>query len=102
MPLRYVPLLILAFGALIVGWGIWNEWRHPPRLMATGEIAVDNAPGARPERLTLATRKIAVGAVVREEVRLPGGSWIDCAGDCGRAVRVGLTHVFEEQQRRGR
>jgi hypothetical protein len=35
------------------------------------------------------------------EVRLPGGSWIDCAGDCREKLRETTIDFWIEQQNRG-
>ncbi|HXF54948.1 MAG TPA: hypothetical protein VNK52_12560 [Hyphomicrobiaceae bacterium] len=35
------------------------------------------------------------------EVRLPGGSWIDCAGDCRDKLRESTIDFWEEQNNRG-
>ena len=102
MPLQVAPFLILALAAAIIGYGVWYQAQNPPRVVATGTLEVANANGARPERLTLDTRTVEIGTIRREEIQLPGGNWIDCAGDCRQAVRVALTHVFEEQQKRGK
>lgn len=36
-----------------------------------------------------------------QEVRLPGGSWIDCKGDCRETLREETVDFWERQERRG-
>ena len=100
MRLQLAPVLILAVAAALIGYGLWWQARHPPRVVSTGVLAVPAAGAAH--RIILDTRVIDSGGIRHEEVRLPGGSWIDCGGDCRQAVRRSSTHVFEEQQSRGR
>lgn len=102
MNLRHAPYLIALLGLAIVAWGLWNEHAHPPRVIASGAIEVDNIHGATPGRLRLATRTLEIGTVRRLEIELPNGTWIDCAGDCPRAVRSALTAIWDEQQKRSR
>jgi hypothetical protein len=98
MQLSSAPVLILALGAAIVGYGVWYQLKNPSRVVATGSIQVPNAHGATPDTLQLDTLVIAIGTIRREQVRSPGGIWFECNGDCRQAVRAGITHVFEEQQ----
>ena len=36
--------------------------------------------------MTLETRVVMVGSVRLEEIRMPNGTWIDCAGDCRKTA----------------
>lgn len=36
-----------------------------------------------------------------QEVRLPGGSWIDCKGDCRETLREETVDFWERQEQRG-
>lgn len=100
MPLKYAPFLILALAAAIIGHGLWYRAQHPALVIATGVLEVANAHGAKPQTLILETRDVQIGSVMRREIRTPAGNWIDCGGDCRKAIRVALTHVFDEQQER--
>lgn len=96
MPMKLAPFLILAIGLGIVAFGLWNERRNPPRITATGEVkVVDRKTG---QTHLLETREITIGAVKKEEVRLPTGTWIDCRGDCRDAVRREHFEFWDEQQ----
>lgn len=97
--IRLAPFVILGLGAGIVAWGLWNKRQHPPRIVASGRIEVEDKATGR--RLTLATRDVEIGAIRTTEVELPGGTWIDCAGDCREAVRQQLLEFWDEQRRRG-
>lgn len=83
----------------IAAYGIWYHARHPARVVTTGSVRVED-PRAR-RTLTLRTRTLENGAIRRQEVELPNGTWIDCGGDCAGAVKRGYTEFWEEQQRKG-
>lgn len=97
--IRLAPILILALGGGIIAWGLWNRSQHPTRVVATGRIEIDDRVNGR--KLLLATRTLENGGVRREEVQLPGGTWIDCGGDCREAVRKEYLEFWDEQRRRG-
>lgn len=99
MNLRLAPYLITFLALAIVAWGLWNERTHPQRVVASSTIEVDNSHGAAPARLRLAIRTVEIGTVRRDEIELPNGTWIDCAGDCHHAVRAALTAIWDEQKR---
>lgn len=102
MNLRHAPYLIALLGLAVVAWGLWNERTHPPHIVASSTIEVDNIHGATPGRLRLATRTLEIGTVRRQEIELPNGTWIDCAGDCHQTVRASLTAIWDEQLKRSR
>lgn len=69
----------------VLALGLWYQQRHPREIVATGEIRVESK--ARPgSPMTLATRTVAIGPARIQEVRMPNGTWIDCAGDCRKAA----------------
>lgn len=49
--------------------------------------------------------EVVVGQVRRgrwgQEVRLPGGTWIDCKGDCRETLREETVDFWERQEQRG-
>jgi hypothetical protein len=84
MPVRIAPLLIFAAGIVVVGYGVLYRHQHPPRIVATSTLTVtDPASG---QATQFSRRTIEIGSVRLEEVQLPGGTWIDCGGDCREAV----------------
>lgn len=98
MPLKYVPYLILALAAGIVGFGVWYQRQHPPRVIATGTLSIESPAGSV---LRFETRVVEIGMFRRTELRLPNGTWIDCAGDCREAVLRDHLAVFEKMREHG-
>jgi hypothetical protein len=84
MPVRIVPLLILAAGLAVVGYGILYRRRNPPHIVATSKLTL--ADPASGQTIQFSIRTIEMGSVRLEEVQLPGGTWIDCGGDCRETV----------------
>ena len=85
MSIKLAGLLLGAAMLAILGYGLWYHWVHPRQIVATGSVRVESR--ARPGGpMTLKTRVVLVGAVRLEEVEMPNGTWIDCAGDCRKAA----------------
>lgn len=97
--MRFAPLLILALGLGIVGYGVWYRSQHPARVVETGSVDVEDKRSGR--RLTFETRVVEIGTLRQTEVRLPSGSWVDCGGDCRQALRRELLDVWDERMRNG-
>ena len=91
--------MLLAIAMLVIlAAGLWHRYGQPRRIVASGTVRVaperDSAAGA-----TLRTRVVMQGTVRIEEVELPGGTWIDCAGDCARAAREAGPDFWESVRR---
>lgn len=99
MSLKFAAALLALLMVAIAAWGIWYQRAHPARILATGSVRVEDARTRT--SLILRTRTLEFGAVRRQEVELPNGTWIDCGGDCADAVKRGLTEFWDDQQRRG-
>lgn len=97
--MRLAPLLILALGLGIVGYGLWYRQQHPPRVIGHGSVEVEDPRTGR--RATFATRTVEIGAIRQVEIQLPSGTWVDCTGDCAAALRRELLDVWSEMQKRG-
>lgn len=102
MPLKLVAVLIAIVGIAIVGWGVWYRQQHAREIVATGLMRVESR--ARPGAVqTLKTRTVRIGAIRLDEIELPNGTWIDCAGDCRRAAQDAGPDFWDAQARdRGR
>lgn len=88
-----VAIVMLA----VLAAGLWYQWRYPPRVVATGQVrmtAMDGGPA-----LTLRTRVVERGSTRLQEVELPGGTWIECRGDCERTVREAGPDLWETIRR---
>lgn len=89
--------VIFALGiAAVLAFALWYQQRHPRVITASGTITVASK---RPPfgSLTLNTRDVTINGVTFKEVELPGGTWIDCAGDCQLAVRNAREDFWDTQ-----
>jgi hypothetical protein len=102
MNLRSVAALIAIAGAATAAYGLWYRAAHPTRVVRDGDLMVKRGSGATAERVRLRIRTLANGTVTRDEIELPGGTWIDCAGDCAKSAASALDDLWQDQQRRSR
>ena len=78
-----VLVALLVFGVLT--FALWYQQRYPRQIVSTGSIRVESK--SRPGNpMALETRRVRVATQEFSEVRMPNGTWIDCAGDCRKAV----------------
>jgi hypothetical protein len=96
--MRPVALLCVVGLAAFLTFGIWYSLAHPRVMIAAGIVTVTSQ---RPpfKSITLATRDVEINRIRFREVELPGGTWIDCAGDCPVAVRRAREDFWETQER---
>ena len=98
MTVKTAGLLLALVMLAVLAAGLWHQFSNPRRIVATGEVRLvgTDQPSAG---ITLATRVVMVGSVRLEEVRMPNGTWIDCARDCGRAAREAGPEFWETIRR---
>lgn len=97
MSLKWAAIGIAVLGLIIAGYGIVGQIINPPRTLSVGNIEV-RGPGAIGKKQLL-TRTVAVGSIVRSEVELPNGTWIDCSGDCRAAARKATVEFWDAQRK---
>ena len=94
-------------GALLVGglilavlvFVLWYQQRYPRVIVSTSSVRVASAKqGGSP--MTLQTRVVGIADVRFEEVRMPNGTWIGCAGDCRKAALDAGPDFWDAQARR--
>ncbi|MEZ5817981.1 MAG: hypothetical protein R3D44_12950 [Hyphomicrobiaceae bacterium] len=91
--------LLLALGMLaILATGLWYRYGQTRRIVGTGTVRVTDG-GSGATAVVLRTRVVAFGSVRVEEVERPGGSWIDCGGDCAKAAREAGPDFWETVRR---
>lgn len=98
MTVKMGGLLLALVMLAVLAAGFWHQYRNPRRIVATGQVRVTSPTQPGPA-VTLATRVVMVGSVRLEEVGLPGGTWIDCAGDCAKAAREAGPEFWETVRR---
>ena len=90
-------ILVLA----VLAFGLWYQQQYPRQILHTGSIAVD-AKRPAGARMTLRTRDVQIRNTVFQEVEMPNGTWIDCAGDCRRAAHEAADGLWEKIERERR
>ena len=97
MPMKWIPLIVLALGVGFTGYGLRQRQLHPPRVIATGTFKFADKSGAE---LIFPKRTVAVAGFETIELQLPGGTWIDCRGDCTGTIKSEHTEFWDTQSRR--
>lgn len=98
--MKWAPWIIGIAGLAIVAYGLLLGWRHPPRVLGTASVEVEDPKTRR--RVTLRTRTVEVAGFTKTEVELPGGTWVDCTGgDCAETVRAEHFELFETLRQKG-
>jgi hypothetical protein len=99
MPLKLVPYLLFAVAVAIIGYGTYQRHLYPPTVRATGIFKLVDKTGTE---LIFPKRVVAVAGFETTEVQLPGGTWIDCRGDCGATIKSEHTEFWDSQLLRAR
>ena len=92
----------LLVGGLVLGvlaFALWYQQRYPRMILSTSSIRVASAKHGGPP-MTLETRVVAIADTRFEEVRMPNGTWIGCAGDCRKAALDAGPDFWDAQARR--
>jgi hypothetical protein len=95
--MRTVPMIAVLLIAAFAAVALWYGRQHPRVVVATGSITTTSKRTPF-QALTLATRDVEINGVRFREVELPGGTWIDCAGDCLLAVRNAREDFWDKQE----
>lgn len=94
MAIKWVPIVIAALGAGVVGYGLWKRSIDPPRVISTGTFQFADKLGTV---LIFPKRVVAVAGFETTEVQLPGGTWIDCRRDCATTIKAEYTEFWDTQ-----
>lgn len=99
--MKAAPDLIALLMAGVLAYGLYLHAEHPRRVTGHGQVTAKSrhTPG---KSVTLRTRDVAVGGTRVREVELPGGTWIDCGGDCAEAARREHLDLWETKREDGR
>ncbi|MFM9943306.1 MAG: hypothetical protein ACKVP7_27895 [Hyphomicrobiaceae bacterium] len=102
MSVKTMGVLVALLVAGVGIFGLWYQQRHPRTILSTGTVRVQSASHPGPAQV-LATRLVEVNGMRFEEVQLPSGSWLGCAGDCRKAALEAGPEFWAAQARdRGR
>jgi hypothetical protein len=96
-PIQVMPYVLLALGVAIVGYGLWRRQQDPPKVISIGSFEYKDKLGTS---LVFPKRVVAVAGFETTEVQLPNGTWIDCRGDCAKAIREEHAEIFDAQRER--
>jgi hypothetical protein len=94
MRMKLVPMAMIVLAVLGVGYGLWRREKDPPKVISTGIFQFKDKAGTE---LVFPKRLVSVAGFEKTEVQLPGGTWIDCRGDCGHAIRSEHTEFWDHQ-----
>jgi hypothetical protein len=97
--MKWAFWLIGALGLGIVAYGTYIRRIDPPTIVGESKIDVADPKGGA-AKITFRTRTVKGGGITTEQVELPGGTWIECSGDCRDAVRKATTDFWDEQRRK--
>jgi hypothetical protein len=95
MPMKLVPVVLIVSALAFVAYGQWLRNADPPRVISTGTFQFVDKAGAT---LIFAKRVVAVAGFETIQVQLPGGTWIDCRGDCAATIKAEYTEFWDHQQ----
>ena len=95
---KFFAFLLAECGLTLVAYGIWYHRPHPRDIIKTGTLNVD-PKRAGLQAVVARTRTVRVGAVLLNEIELPNGTWIDCAGDCEKAFKDATTDFWDNRER---
>ncbi len=83
---RTMAVLMAALVLGVLAFGLWYQSQHPRRILSEGQIRVTpSRSGAA--AVTLKTREIDINGARFQEIEMPNGTWVNCAGDCAKAAR---------------
>ena len=99
MSLKLVPYLLVALAIAVIAYGTWQRQKYPPQVIATSTFSFIDKSGTE---LKFPKRVVAVAGFEVTEVQLPGGTWIDCRGDCGGTIKAEYTEFWDHQMLKNR
>jgi hypothetical protein len=99
--MKYAPYLIGLLMAGVLAYGLYLQFKDPRKITGYGQIIAKSryTPG---KTATLRTRDIEGSGTTFKEVELPGGTWIDCGGDCVETARRQHLDLWETKREEGR
>lgn len=99
--MKYAPYLIGLLMAGVLAYGLYLQFRDPRKIIGHGQVTAKSryTPG---KSVTLRTRNVEGSGTTFKEVELPGGTWIDCGGDCAETVRRQHLDLWETKREEGR
>jgi hypothetical protein len=90
-----IVMIVLVLGVLAAG--LWYQSRYPREIVGTSSLVVESRR-AGGQRSTHEVRTVRIKAATFQEVRMPNGTWIGCAGDCVQAVREAGDEFWDAHQ----
>jgi hypothetical protein len=97
--MKWAPWLLGLFCLAVVAYGTYMRRIDPPTVIREGRVELADPKGGD-IKVAFKPRTVRAGGVTSEEIELPGGTWIDCGGDCRDAVRKATTGFWDEQKKR--
>ena len=81
-----IAAVVIALMLGFLAFALVYSQKFPREIVGSGTVLVrsERAGGGS---ATLKTRDVSINKVVFQEVEMPNGTWIDCAGDCTKSAR---------------
>ena len=99
--MKFAPYLIGLVMVGVLAYGLYLQFKHPRKITGYGQVTAKSrhTPG---KTISLRTRDVEGSGTTFKEVELPGGTWIDCGGDCAETVRREHLDLWETKREVGR
>jgi hypothetical protein len=97
--MKWAFWLIGALGLGVVVYGTYMRRIDPLTVIGESKIEVADPKGSA-AKVVFRIRTVRGGGFTTEQVELPGGTWIDCNGDCRDTVRKATVDFWDEQRKK--
>ncbi len=95
---RYGAWIVGGLIIAVLGFALWYQQQYPREIVSTSSIRVVSTLRPGPP-MALETRVVKIANNRFEEVRMPNGTWIGCAGDCRKAALDAGPDFWDAQAR---
>lgn len=95
---RYGAWIVGGLIIAVLGFALWYQQQYPREIVSTSSIRVVSTLRPGPP-MALETRVVKIATNRFEEVRMPNGTWIGCAGDCRKAALDAGPDFWDAQAR---
>ena len=90
-----IVVLLLVLAVLVAG--LWYQSRHPREVVSTESIVVASRRAGSAGTMH-EVRTVRINKATFQEIRMPNGTWIGCAGDCVKAAREAGDEFWDVHQ----
>ena len=84
---RFLAVVLGVAAFVLAGYSLYDAFYGPPKVVLKSGTVTAQSKMDPEKKATRKTRQVQRGSDIFWEVELPGGLWLDCAGDCAEAYR---------------